>query len=927
MSDRDPSAPVAKTTAVVTRRGVTRRTKASDSGVETKTPPAVGGTSLESPTASINSAASAPVASDESAPRPAAVAAASPSAAPRVGATRIAEGSSVSLPGRNPTETPIPARVSPSLAVSPTDSATSGSADMKLTPSSSASAGGATRYDAQIEGQLAAELSIPIGSVRSVVEMQAEGATVPFIARYRKEKTGGLDEVQIRTIFERRAYLLELETRRASILSEIKKQGKLTEDLSRRILAADTKAELEDLYLPYKPKRRTKAMIAKERGLEPLADLIWDQPPSGTVESEAAKYVSDEKDVTDTKAALSGARDIIAERLGENAALRRAAREIYMNEGVLKVTKNRDYVDKKTKFDNYAEFSEPVKNIASHRYLAVRRGETEGVLTGLLTIDEEAFELKVRRETKLNEASPFSDQLKKACHEAMTRHLLMSAQMDVRVELKMRADKEAVSVFATNLRELLMAAPFGARSVIGIDPGQRTGCKVVVLDHTGKLLENDTMYLVQGEAQTMRAEDMLLGMCKRHQIAAIAVGNGTHGRETESFVKKLLKDPRFPQREPKPFCVSVSESGASVYSASDVAREEFPDLDLTVRGAISIARRLQDPLAELVKIDPKSIGVGQYQHDVFQTFLSKKLDEVVESCVHEVGVELNTASAPLLSRVSGLGPSVAKRIVDHRNQRGSFSSRAQLLDVSGLGPRAFEQAAGFLRIRGADHPLDASAVHPERYELVERIAADLGVPVHQLIGSRELLARIDKSKYLSENVGAFTMDDIFAELLKPGRDPRDTFEPPNFREDVTSVADLKIGMSLEGVVTNVAAFGAFVDIGVHQDGLVHLSKLADRFIKDPSEVVKVGDKIQVRVLEVDLERQRISLTARKDETIENRGAAASPDGRGFAKKRPGGSSRSGRHDGTNGPKNQGGPARGPGGEKLTHNPFADLFRR
>src|SRR5690606_32579612 len=430
-------------------------------------------------------------------------------------------------------------------------------------------------------------------------------------------------------IFERRAYLVELETRRASVIAEIKKQGKLSAELEKGLLSATTKAELEDLYLPYKPKRRTKAMIAKERGLEALSDLIWEQAMIADLEAEAQKYVSAEKEVPDTKAALSGARDIIAERLGEDAELRRAARETYLNEGVLKVTKNKDFEDKKTKFDNYAEFSEPVKNIASHRYLAVRRGETEGVLTGLLVIDEEAFELKVRKRTALNESSPCSDQLKKACKEAMTRHLLTSAQMDVRVELKMRADKEAVLVFATNLRELLMAAPFGARAVIGIDPGQRTGCKVVVLDHTGKLLENDTIYLVQGEAATMRAEDVLIGMCKRHHIAAIAVGNGTHGRETESFVKKLMKDPRFPVREPKIFCTSVSESGASIYSASDVAREEFPDLDLTVRGAISIARRLQDPLAELVKLDPKSIGVGQYQHDVFQTFLSKKLDEVV----------------------------------------------------------------------------------------------------------------------------------------------------------------------------------------------------------------------------------------------------------------------------------------------------------
>ena len=442
--------------------------------------------------------------------------------------------------------------------------------------------------------------------------MQAEGATVPFIARYRKEKTGGLDEVQIRTIFERRTYLADLETRRASVLAEIDKQGKLTDILKNKILACTTKAELEDLYLPYKPKRRTKAMIARERGLEPLADRIWEQPAEADLEAEATKFVDAEKEVPDQAAAFAGARDIIAERLGEDADLRKGARETYVKQGVLQVSKTTAFKDKVTKFDNYAEFAEPIENIASHRYLAVRRGETEGVLMGVLQVDEEAFEERVRAKTQLKNGSPFAEQLKKACREAMIRHLLSHAQIDVRVDLKKRADEEAIDVFATNLRELLMAAPFGSRAVLGIDPGQRTGCKVVVVDETGKLLESETIYLVQGESATKKAESTILELVKKHPIAAIAVGNGTHGRETEAFIKKLMKDPRFETPGTKPFCLAVSEAGASIYSASDVAREEFPDLDLTVRGAISIARRLQDPLAELVKIDPKSIGVGQY---------------------------------------------------------------------------------------------------------------------------------------------------------------------------------------------------------------------------------------------------------------------------------------------------------------------------
>jgi uncharacterized protein len=685
---------------------------------------------------------------------------------------------------------------------------------------------------------LAQELALPESSIRAVVKLLGEGGTVPFIARYRKEATGGLDEVQIRTIEERRAYLVELDSRRRSVLAEIEKQGKLTESLRKRIAECKTKAELEDLYLPYKPKRRTRATIAKERGLEPLAERIWEQSREGSPAAEAAAFVSAEREVPDVAAALAGARDILAERVAEDADLRRDARQMYLDEGVLVVKKLKDFEDKKTKFDNYAEFSEPVSKLASHRYLAIRRGETEGVLRGSLELDEERIIARAERATPLVESSPWAGELRAAVRDGVTRILVPAAQVDVRVELKMRADKQAVDVFATNLRELLMSPPLGAQAVLGIDPGQRTGCKCVVVDETGKLLAHDTIYLVQGEAATKRAEATLLEMCRKHPVRAIAVGNGTHGRETEAFVRSLLK----PGAGEQPFCVSVSESGASVYSASDVAREEFPELDLTVRGAISIARRLQDPLAELVKIDPKSIGVGQYQHDVYQALLGKKLEEVVESCVHEVGVELNTASAPLLSRVSGIGASLAKKIVEFRDRRGSFKSRRELLDVPGLGPRAFEQAAGFLRIRGAAHPLDASAVHPERYELVERMAQDLGVPVVQLIGNRELLARLDKARYASGDVGSFTLDDIVSELLKPGRDPRRTFEPPQFREDVTKLEDLKVGMELEGVVTNVTAFGAFVDVGVHQDGLVHVSQLADRFVKEPSEVVKVGDR-------------------------------------------------------------------------------------
>lgn len=750
------------------------------------------------------------------------------------------------------------------------------------------------------------ELGLSAAGVRAVVALLSEGATVPFIARYRKEATGGLDEVAIRNIEDRRTYLLELEARRKSVLAEIQSQGKLTPALEAKLKAAATKAELEDLYLPYKPKRRTRAVIAKERGLEPLAELLWSQADGQKPEQAAGSFVSAEKEVPDVAAALAGARDIVAERVAEDAEVRRHSRETYFKEGAIQVQKLAEHQEKVTKFDAYANFAEPLVSIPSHRYLAIRRGETEGVLRASLNIDKEALTERITRQ-RVRSASPWAEQMGLAVKDAVSRLLVHSVEVDVRVELKLSADKAAIDVFAKNLRELLLAAPLGSRYVLGIDPGQRTGCKCVVVDETGKLLEHETVYLVQGEASVERAKQTLKAMLARHPIVAVAVGNGTHGRETEAFARDVLRE--VGAKDGLPFVVSVSEAGASIYSASDIAREEFPDLDLTIRGAISIARRLQDPLAELVKLDPKSIGVGQYQHDVFQAFLAKKLDEVVESCVNGVGVELNTASASLLSRVAGLGASVAKRIVAYRNEKGAFKSRRALLQVPGMGPKTFEQAAGFVRVRAGEHPLDASAVHPERYELVERIAKDLGVPVVSLVGNAELLRRIDRARYQSGDVGSFTLDDIVAELLRPGRDPREEFQPPKFRDDVRTLEDLKPGMALEGVVTNVTAFGAFVDVGVHQDGLVHVSQLADRFVKDPSEVVKVGDKVNVRVLEVDLQRRRIALT-RKSGAAPQTGAPQPAPTKGPQK-----------------PQNKAGASTSKQAESFRNNPFAAHFKK
>jgi uncharacterized protein len=705
---------------------------------------------------------------------------------------------------------------------------------------------------------IAKELNLPDRGVRAVIELLSNAATVPFIARYRKEATGDLDEVQIRAIEERHAYLTELDARKKTILEEIERQGKLTDELRAKIEACLVKSELEDLYLPYKPKRRTRAMIAREKGLQPLADRILAQPADGEPTAEALVFVNAEKGVGTVKEALQGARDIVAETVAETAEVRAFARELFLKEGALVVIKAPE-VNAPTKFEMYYEFREACATIPSHRFLAIARGETENVLRSEIEVDVQKACGQIARTMRRNGSSPWAGELDLAITDAWKRLLAPSVESEVRVDMKLQADRAAVDVFAQNLRALLLAAPLGARAVIGIDPGQRTGCKVVAIDATGRMLEHTMLYLVQGDGALEKSRATLRALLEKYNPVAVAVGNGTHGRETDAFVREVIG------KSTQPYVVLVNEAGASVYSASDIAREEFPDLDLTVRGAISIARRLQDPLAELVKVDPKAIGVGQYQHDVYQPMLAKKLDEVVESCVNSVGVELNTASVPLLAHVAGIGTSIARRIVSHREINGPFKTRKDVLDVTGVGPKTFEQAAGFLRIHGGAHPLDASAVHPERYALVESMARDLQTDVSALVGNPALAAKIQWQRYAQGDVGEYTLKDILDELKKPGRDPRATFEPPKFRDDVRTLEDLKPAMALEGVVTNVTAFGAFVDVGVHQDGLVHVSQLSDRFVKDPNEVVRPGDKIKVRVLEVDLVRKRISLTAKSGE--------------------------------------------------------------
>ncbi|HLJ91426.1 MAG TPA: Tex family protein [Candidatus Angelobacter sp.] len=695
-------------------------------------------------------------------------------------------------------------------------------------------------------------LNIPLKALAAVIELLDDGGTVPFIARYRKEVTGNLDEVQIRSIEEKLNYFRELVARREAILESIAEQGKLTDDLKARIEATYDKSELEDLYLPYRPKRRTKATIAREKGLGPLAQYLWDQKVGAeTLEIYAAGFVNAEKEVPTVEEALEGARHIVAEMIAEDADVRKALRNLMLQEGTVVSRKATDAVDEQEKFKMYYEFRELVKTIPSHRMLAIRRGENENVLFFLIEVDPQAA-ISLIRTRILQQPGDWTPQLEIAIDDAWRRLLNTSIQGEIRFELKQRSDTDAIQVFRDNLQHLLLAAPAGPISVLGIDPGLRTGCKIAVVDDTGKFLAHDVLYL-HTQKSGAGAGKILKALLQQHNVRAIAIGNGTASRETDAFVREFLREEKLDGI----FTVTVSESGASVYSASDVARQEFPDLDLTVRGAISIARRLQDPLSELVKVDPKSIGVGQYQHDVDQRQLQQSLEAAIETCVNRVGVDLNTSSWTLLRYVAGINERTALNIVSFRNENGRFRSRMQLKEVAGIGPKTFEQAAGFLRIRNGDNPLDVTAVHPESYQIVEQIAQSFSIPIEELIRNPQLLDKVDRNRL---SAGAYTLNDILDELRKPGRDPRDKFVAPSFNEQVREISDVQPGMVLEGVVTNVTKFGAFVDIGVHQDGLVHISELSIRYVKDPAEVVKTGQVVKVKVVSVDEKTKRIALS-------------------------------------------------------------------
>jgi uncharacterized protein len=695
-------------------------------------------------------------------------------------------------------------------------------------------------------------LNLNLNDVTATVQLLDEGATVPFIARYRKEATGNLDEVAIINIKNEIERIRQLEQRRESILKSIEGQGKLTPELANLLYDADTLSKLEDLYLPYKPKRRTKATVAREKGLAPLAEFILEQK-SDLVFEEAEKFISEEKEVKSVLEALQGARDIVAEIISEDAIVRETIREQFKKTAIVKskVIKGKEEVGEK--FEDYFEWEEKLNTCPSHRILAMRRGEKEDVLILDICIDEqEALSLIERKIIKSR--GECATQLKLAIEDGYKRLLQPSIEAEMRLFTKQLADEKAITVFADNLRELLLASPLGQKAILAIDPGFRTGCKVVALNREGKLLEEAVIYPHEPQRKTIEAEMIVLAFLQKHNLEAIAIGNGTASRETEQFVRAIDV---LPKSIP---VIVVSEAGASVYSASDVAREEFPDKDVTVRGAVSIGRRLADPLAELVKIDPKSIGVGQYQHDVDQNLLKSKLDEVVSSCVNAVGVELNTASKELLSYVSGIGPSLALNIVNFRNQNGAFQTRQDLLNVPRMGEKVFEQCAGFLRLRKSINPLDASAVHPESYHIVQKMASDLNCGVEDLMTEKELRKKIVLTDYVTETVGLPTLKDILNELEKPGRDPRKSFEVFSFDENVHEISDLREGMRLPGIVTNVTNFGAFIDVGVHQDGLVHISQLSDTFIDDPNKIVKVGQKVWVNVTEVDVKRKRIGLS-------------------------------------------------------------------
>ena len=734
------------------------------------------------------------------------------------------------------------------------------------------------------------ELKIERPKVEGAVALLKDDATVPFIARYRKERTGGLDEVKLVAIRDRLKYLSELEQRRELVLKSINEAGKLTPELKTAVENAATKVELEDLYMPYRARRRTRSTAAKQKGLEPLADLIWKQEvTTGTAEeivkpfitvvrasvpaqdvsaagatgteagvtgTEARTTVGEEKGVKDMAEALAGARDIVAERIAEDAPCRKIARDALVNDGKV-VTKAREGVDlAKGKFANYANFSEDLSKIPGHRILAVMRGSSEKQLSLALEAPREKILTELKAVVIKNPDAILKPDLILAIEESYDRLLGPSMDNELRQELKHRADLEAIEVFAKNLRALLLQAPLGEKTILAIDPGLRTGCKVAILDARGKLLEHAIIYPDKSDEERKTAGETLIKLIQNHKAEAVAIGNGTGGREADAFVREVLKVAAITGI----IRVVVSESGASIYSASPVAREELPDVDLTVRGTVSIGRRLQDPLAELVKLDPKSIGVGQYQHDVDQTLLKQKLDEIVESCVNFVGVDINTASAPLLRYIAGIGPKLARSVIETRTSKGGFKSRLELLDIPGLGPKLYEQCAGFLRIRTSENPLDNSAVHPESYALVERMATAAGCAVKDLIGNNEKLDTLDLSQFKNDLIGEYTLKDIVQELKKPGRDPRDVFVNPEFNENVHEMKDLTEGLVLNGVVTNLTAFGAFVDIGVHQDGLVHISAITHKFIRDPSEAIAIGQHVKVKVLSVDAERKRISLS-------------------------------------------------------------------
>ena len=723
--------------------------------------------------------------------------------------------------------------------------------------------------------QIAREFTLQVKNVKAVVTLLQEGSTVPFISRYRKEMTGSLDEVMITNIRERLAQLQELDARRESIISSVEKQGKLSLELMQAIVSAETLAQLEDIYLPFKPKRKTRASVAREKGLEPLAQKIIDHEKFD-VEQAAAAFIDSEKGVTDVQEALAGARDIVAEWISENPETRRHVRELFWAEGIIESKLLKGKEAEGQKYKDYFEWKEAISKTPSHRLLAMRRGEKEGILSLDIFPPEEQVISSLERQFVKNEGTA-AEQVRLAIKDSYKRLLKPSMETEVRMESKMKADEDAIRVFADNLKELLLAAPLGQKNVLALDPGFRTGCKLVCLDRQGKLLHNDTIFPNEPQRDTAKAAAIVKLLCEKYDVEAISIGNGTAGRETESFVKSIGLSHKI-------LIVMVNESGASVYSASDVAREEFPDKDLTVRGAVSIGRRLMDPLAELVKIDAKSIGVGQYQHDVDQTKLKSGLDDTVMSCVNSVGVEVNTASKELLSYVSGLSPALARNIVEFRNQNGPFKDRQSLLKVSRLGEKVFEQAAGFLRIHQAENPLDASAVHPESYSIVQQMAIDLGCAVKDLMTSTELRSKLELKKYVTEKVGIPTLTDILTELEKPGRDPRKEFEVFSFTDGVNSIGDLKIGMRLPGIVTNVTNFGAFVDVGVHQDGLVHISHLADKFVKDPQEVVTVQQKVMVTVVEVDVARKRIGFSMKSDPFAQPEAPASKPTSQAKDKK-------------------------------------------